>query len=270
MKKIDMHCHTSNRKIRDVIPLSATLPYIKNEMDKYEVTHAVLLATYFPHKGSGISNFRLYNWINEDPKFSMYGSLDFQYYFYQGFNELEEMAARNMIVGIKIYTCYQEIDITGERFKMVVDLARKFDLPLMFHAGYSYASERKYGRATIGTPHGAGTLEVIAKENPDIKMIFSHMSKPFFHDMVRVAKNNDNVWTDMSGLIDSAFDVKEIDICVEEIKTFVGECGSDKLLFGTDFPVQTHKHSVQFIEMAIKNEEDKANIYFKNAENFIR
>jgi predicted TIM-barrel fold metal-dependent hydrolase len=203
----------------------------------------------------------------------MFGSLDFDHYFYQGYNELEELAVNQHIFGIKIYTCYQDIDLQGDRFKKVLDLARQHNLPVMYHAGYSYASMRKYGRATIGTPQDANTLEVVAKEHPDIVMIFSHMSKPFFHEMVRVAKNNDNVFTDMSGLIDSAFNQNEIPICIEEIKTFLGECGPKKLLFGTDFPVQTHEHSVHFIEEAMKTgwkRKDKEDVYYNNAFKILR
>jgi hypothetical protein len=234
-------------------------------MKKHEIEKTVLLATYFPHKSSGISNFRLQNWIASNEKFLMFGSLDFEHFFYQGYNELDEMCIRGMIAGIKIYTCYQEIDVKSDEFKKVMLLARDYRLPVMFHTGYSYASRRKYGRSTIGTPYDANSLEVVAKDYPEIKLIFSHMSKPFFHDMIRVAKVRDNVYTDMSGLIDSAYDQKEIKICIEEIKTFVGECGSEKLLFGTDFPVQTHEHSVLFIEKAVKNEKEKQNIYYNNA-----
>lgn len=265
MKKIDIHCHVSPRKIEGVIPKSATLSAISTEMKRHDIEKTVVLATYFPHKGSGISNFRLYDWVRTSKKFLMFGSLDFENYFYQGYNELEEMCQRGLIAGIKVYTCYQEIDVMSDKFKMLMTLARDYRLPVMFHTGYSYATKRKYGRDTVGTPHDAGTLEVVAKHYPETKFIFSHMSKPFFHKMVRVAKENDNVFTDMSGLIDSAYDQKEIKICIEEIKTFVGECGPEKLLFGTDFPVQTHEHSIHFIEKAVRSEEDKQKIYYTNA-----
>ncbi len=278
MKKIDIHCHVSKRKIRDVVPEAADIPHIMKEMKKWDVEKVVLLATYFPHKSSGVSNYRLKDWMGHIPSplnddFFMFGSLDFDHYFYQGYNELEELCLVRSIFGIKIYTCYQNIDINGDHFKMVLNLARENNLPLMFHTGYSYASMRKYGRSTVGTPHDASSLEIVAKENPDLDMIFSHMSKPFFHEMVRVAKENDNVYTDMSGLIDSAFDKGEIPICIEEIKTFLGECGSEKLLFGTDFPVQTHEHSVTFIEEAMKTgwkRKDRENVYYNNAFNILR
>ena len=63
LKKIDIHCHTSNREITGVVPTSSTLEAISNQMHKFGVDKTVLLATYFPHKGTGISNYRLLNWI---------------------------------------------------------------------------------------------------------------------------------------------------------------------------------------------------------------
>lgn len=50
---------------------------------KYEIEKTVLLATYFPHKESSISNFRLYDWIRDNKRFLMFGSLDFDHFFYQ-------------------------------------------------------------------------------------------------------------------------------------------------------------------------------------------
>ena len=97
MKKIDMHCHTSPREIEGIIPKSATIAQITAEMKKHEIERTVLLATYFPHKGSGISNFRLHDWIEGNKKFLMFGSLDFEHYFYQGYNELEEMCLPDQI-----------------------------------------------------------------------------------------------------------------------------------------------------------------------------
>lgn len=71
----------------------------------------------------------------------------------------------------------------------------------------------------------------------------------------------------MSGLIDSAFGSLYKPRAVEEIKRFLGECGPERLLFGTDFPVQTHADSVYFIEESMKgfSEEDKAKVYYDNS-----
>jgi hypothetical protein len=92
MKKIDVHCHTTNRILTDAANSDASLEAIAIQMKEYGIIHTILLATYFPQRGTGISNYRLRHWIKGKPEFSMFGSLDFAHFFYQGYNELEEMA----------------------------------------------------------------------------------------------------------------------------------------------------------------------------------
>lgn len=282
MKKIDIHCHTSTRTIKDVPDGDASLQNILRYMDAHDIEKTVVLATYFPHKRTGVSNFRLAHWLSGRcstmtdeglGRFVMFGSLDFEHYFLQGFNELEEMASDGLIKGIKIYTGYQKIDIASSEFESVMKLALSYDLPVMFHAGYSYSSMRKYGKPSIEVGYSAESLRKVADRFPEVNMIFSHMSKPFFHEMLFAAKELPNVYTDMSGIIDSQHDEKEIPVCIQEIKLFLQECGPSKLLFGTDFPVQTHEHSVGFVWESMSRDFSKAEIedvYYNNAARLLR
>ena len=272
MKKIDIHCHTTNRKIKDAAEQAADIDTICQRMREFEVDKTVVLATYFPHKGSGISNFRLLHWIQNRPEFCMFGSLDFEFYFHQGMNELTELAEKELIKGIKIYTCYQNIDLNSDKFKKVIALAKRFSLPIMFHCGYSYSSRRKYGTVAITEVVKPTHLKLIAQENPEVNLIISHLSKPFVDDLILFVKKNYNVYADMSGLMDSKYDRNEIPDCVENIRRFLNECGPDRLLFGTDFPVQTHDDSVFFIEYAMKDfpDIDKQIVYFNNAARLLR
>ncbi len=272
MKKIDIHCHTSDRPIRNILPKDATIDTIAENMEKHDIEKTVLLATYFPHKKSGISNFRLLHWIKERPEFYMFGSLDFEHFFFQGLNEMEELASKHLMKGIKIYTCYQKIDLESKDFGKVTDIARRYSLPMMFHSGFSYATCRKYGDMTVAPLKKPSDIEKVAIGNPDINVIISHMGKPFLDDLINVINRNTNVYTDMSGLIDSKFDQKDIPNTIESIKRFLGECGSGNLLFGTDFPVQTHEHSIYFIEEAMKSfsSEDKEEVYYKNASELLK
>lgn len=267
MKKIDVHCHTSNRPVADVETQLPKIRAIKVFMERYDIEKTVVLATYFPHKQSGISNFRLYDWIRDEPNFLMFGSMDFRYYPRQGMNELNELAERGILSGIKIYTCYQDIDLNSNLFKSVVYLAERYGLPMMFHTGISYASMRKYDTPSVSEMVTAKKLISIIANNEGVNFILSHMSKPFFEEIKLVCSLLNNAYTDMSGLIDSTFDQLEIPSTIEVIKNFLGECGPNKLLFGTDFPVQTHDHSVYFIEEAMKgySNEDKQKVYYDNA-----
>lgn len=272
MKKIDIHAHTTNRAMKSTMQPYATLDVLSEEMRKYEVSKTVLLATYFPHRGSGVSNYRLLSWILGNPKFMMFGSLDFEHYFYQGYNEINELAARDMIKGIKLYTCYQNIDFKDDKFKRVLQTAREYKLPVMFHTGYSYSSMRVLGKPSVSEMVSAKTLEGVARKNEDLTFIFSHMSKPYFKDMERVAKRNENVYTDMSGLIASRHDRDEIPQGVNAVRSFLENVGPRKMLFGTDFPVQTHEDSVYFVEEGMKgfSEKEKADVYYNNARRLLR
>jgi predicted TIM-barrel fold metal-dependent hydrolase len=267
MKKIDIHCHTTNRHVADVLTDSVSISAILKYMKQYDIVKTNLLATYFPHKNSGISNFRMLDWIRGKEEFCMFGSLDFENYFNQGMNELDELADKGLIKGVKLYTCYQNIDLKSEKFGDVVNLAEYYNIPLMFHCGYSYTSKRKYGKPSITEMVKASDLEFI--EGPDV--IISHMSKPFFDDTIAVLKRRSNFFTDISGLVDSKYDRAEIPGDIEAIKKLLGECGSSRLMFGTDFPVQTHEDSVNFIERTMKDfpEKDRENVYFNNAERVI-
>lgn len=272
MKKIDVHCHTTNRRVEGLFCQYPTLSAIESEMKKYDVEKTVVLATYFPHKGTGVSNFRLHNWVRDNKNFEMFGSLDFDHFYLQGLNELTEMAENKMMKGIKIYTCYQHIDLGSEKLGNVLNLAEQYELPVMFHVGYSYSCMSKCGKVAYTEPVSPKNLELLALNHPNLNFIFSHMGKPFFGELVDVARNLLNVYTDSSGLVDFNDGSEEIEKTVLEVREFLEKCGSDKLLFGTDFPVQTHEHSVYLIEQAMKDfsQKDKEKVYSENARRLLK
>jgi len=251
---------------------SASLDAIAAKMQEHDIEKTVLLASYFPHKQSGISNYRLLHWINDrldwndgHSQFCMFGSLDFEHYFYQGYNELEELAGQNALQGIKIYTSYQHIDLASEKMDLVARLAAKKYLLLMFHVGSPYTALRTPEPASIANTVTPRDVQQVAQRHPDVSVIIAHMGMPFLDDLVESVKANDNLYADMSGLIDSKYDRPEIPGSIEAIKRFVGECGSKRLLFGSDFPVQTHEDAIAFIEEAGLTAEQKADIYYNNA-----
>ncbi len=286
MKKLDIHCHTTTRILTEAANPDASLKAITACMKEYDIVKTVLLATYFPRKGTGISNYRLLHWIKNKPEFSMFGSLDFENFFYQGFNELEEMATAGLIRGIKLYTAYQQIDFASTKFRRVANLAREKELPLMFHGGVSYTLWKAMGsQAILALATSPRTtvqankesyktppeFERVAREFPTVNIIVSHLCKPFFEELIGVLNRNQNVFTDMSGILDSKRDVDYKAACVEHIKKFIAECGPEKMMFGTDFPVQTHADSVDFVEKAMQaySAKDKQKVYFDNANRII-
>lgn len=271
MKKIDIHCHTTKRLLEGLVDGDASIDAILSHMQEFEIEKTVLLATYFPHKGSGISNFRLLDWIQYRPKFLMFASLDINNYLHQGLSEIEELADSKVIAGIKIYTCYQTTGPKCSALEEVVLLAETYHLPIAFHCGYSFHAQKDYGRPAIGNMVKASDIGLIARRHPNIPFIICHMSKPYTEDLIWTVKQYQNVVADMSGLIDSKHDRILMPSCIEDIKQYLGEVGPDRLLFGTDFPVQTHADSVYFIEEAMKSysDDDKQLVYYGNAKRLL-
>ena len=279
MKKIDIHCHTTNKLLPKVANPDASLDAIAEHARRHEIIRTVVLATYFPREGTGISNYRMSHWIKNRPEFVMFGSLDFEHFFYQGYNELEEMSAGGLIKGIKFYPAYQSIDFASEKFKQIVTLAQRHGLPIMFHGGVSYALWKTLGTQAILALAASPPLtavepyktpdefEAMARMFPDVTIIVSHLCKPFFHPMMAALKRNSNLYVDVSGLLDSKLDAGYRDECVQHVRRFADTCGPEKLLFGTDFPVQTHADTVFFVEEALRSysEAERCLVYFENA-----
>lgn len=270
MKKIDIHAHVTNRRVEDCSEPDASLGHLVELMDKNEIEKTVVLASYFPFKGTGVSNFRLYDWISKSgyhDRFLMFGSLDFENYYFQGMSEIEELAERKVISGLKVYSGYQDIDLKSENFDNFLQMAEKYSLAVMFHTGYSYTTKRRYGVESLYDMVNSKNLVPLVEKYPNVNFIASHMSKPFFDDNVDAVMQHKNLYTDVSGLIDSKYDADDMDNVKEEVELFVKLAGPYKLLFGTDFPVQSHSDSIGFVEHAMKGYSDsfKELVYYKNA-----
>ena len=271
MRKIDIHCHTTSRPLPHTVAPDATLDAIRKEMSWHDIWTTVVLASYFPrnNKGSGVSNFRLRNWIDKRGRLEnkagtrgtplvMFGSLDFERYFYQGMNELEELAESRDIVGVKIYTGYQVIP--PDDLETVIKLCAHKNLPIMFHTGDCARSEtRAFARFQ--------ELDKFVETYDKVNFIYTHLGNPHISDVMERVKRYKNLFTDMSGLIHSGKDDHEIPECIESVKRFYGECGAGQLMFGTDFPVQTHDHSVLIAEKGLQSAHpsDLQDFYYGNA-----
>lgn len=259
--KIDVHCHTTNRPLAHTVDSDATLNAIARHAREHNVMWTLLLATYFPRKGTGITNFRMRNWIdsrNQDhnafDRFIMFGSLDFEHYYKQGLNELEEMADRKMIHGVKVYAGYQDID--PEKLRRVLELCRQYKLPVMAHTGDCIGTRGAYGdiRGWDG----------LVEKFHDLNFLYSHLCNPFLDYIIERVKRYPNVFTDISGLIHSGKESDKLDDAVEYVKKFYDSCGIGQLMFGTDFPVQTHADSVYIARQALQNRitDDEARLFY--------
>ncbi len=138
--------------------------------------------------------------------------------------------------------------LDGEQFQEVIDIARELALPILIHTG-------------IDTCCIAHKYETLYNRNPDITFILAH-GRPN-NEALRLAKRYDNVF------VDSAF------MPVEEMKSFVDNNLSNKLLWGTDMCIpqyfypdvdlKTYYQSKLNKFRSICNEEEFKNVTYRNS-----
>ncbi len=284
---IDCHAHTSNHKLWGLHTDSATIEDLERLAEKFGICKIVLMATYFPFKKTGLTNQELLARIAGNGLFCMFGSLDIMNNFQAGLRELEALAEKKLIAGIKLYPGYQNFKASDEKVFLIYELAQRFGLPVMFHTGelHHCCSREKREKGDLKCNNDFCWLDRLqhlshpeqmrkaAQSFPDVTFVLSHLANPYFKDLRQLMAECENVHTDMSGqfLSDTEEDNPDYrQLLKREIIKFLQlPQGIDRLMFGTDFPIQSYQDSVDLIKMLGLSEEEKGKIFYKNAQKLL-
>lgn len=128
----------------------------------------------------------------------------------------------------------------------LLEAAGHFDLPVSFH---TVANEQK-------------EIDKMVEDHPDVTFIAAHPGdkEQFLLHMKRI-KKNDNYYLDLSGT--GIFRYGLIAYGVKEV-------GSERLLFGTDYPICNPRMYVQAVYQEPIGEKDMENILFNNARRILK
>ena len=269
--------------MRNLHVTSASIASLEMEAQKYGITNVILLATYFPLKGTGVHNLDLLERIKGHKLFRMFGSLDVMNNLDFGIVDLETLAREKKIAGIKLYPGYQCFEPSEPRLEGVYELAEKYHLPVMLHGGELHHCCPKTIRETPARPCGLASctikeyenlarpqfVEKPARDYPNIKFVVSHLANPYFSELRGVMKRCPNVFTDISGQFVSGTseDTEEYrQLVVSEIQQFL-LCpnGHERVMFATDFPIQSYKDSLDLVARLKLSKSQTENILSRNA-----
>jgi len=158
------------------------------------------------------------------------------------------------IAGVKFHGVFEKKSIVDLVYEPVLELLDKKRSILLVHCG----------RFKDGSPESTSsyihTLE-IAKKYPKIKVIFGHMGgndTGIVKAAVTAAKNIPNTFFETSG-ITTPF---RVEYAVDVI-------GSERILFGSDFPWCSFRSMYYGVEDALISEEDKEMIFTTNFMNLL-
>ena len=149
--------------------------------------------------------------------------------------------------GVKLHPDIQQFKLDDYRCLKIYELCEEFDLPLLLHTGdnrYDYSNPNR--------------LIPILDIYNNLRVIGAHLGGwSIWEEAVEIYKGTPNMWFDCS----STFAWVDNDT----VKKLILELGTDRVLFGTDYPMWTPKIELErFFELGLSPEQNER-ILSKNA-----
>lgn len=146
--------------------------------------------------------------------------------------EFERSVKELGLKGLKLSPVYQGFDPWGNQAWPLYEMAADFKTPLMFHMGGAYDPN---GMLEWGSPL---LLDKVARAFPDLRIIVAHLGQPQMQETVMLMRKNKNVFTDLSARFHRKWQLYNGLLIAIEYKV------TDRILFGSDFPVVPPKEAV--------------------------
>ena len=154
--------------------------------------------------------------------------------------EFERSVTDLGLQGLKVSPVYQGFDPWSPEAWELYYLANKYDVPVMFHMGGMYDPN---GTLEWGNPL---RLDKVGRAFPDLRIIVAHFGQPNMQETAMLMRKNTNVFTDLSARFHRKWQLYNGLLVAIEYKV------TDRILFGSDFPVMTTMDAVN----AFKNIND--------------
>jgi hypothetical protein len=157
--------------------------------------------------------------------------------------------------GLKLHPNTQAFDVADSRVRDVVARAADHDLPVLFDAYSPFDADQP------------GKFVRLAMEVPNARLVLAHAHGPRFADLLvyEILARYDwwkrNVWVDLSAtgplLSESPFR--------EQFLWVLRKVGVDRLLFGSDYPLDEPRHAVEAIAGLGFSRSELKQVFYSNA-----
>lgn len=206
-------------------PVSSRLPY-------QEIVKATEL---YPERFSGL--------VGIDPTEGM-----------RGVRELELLVKEFGFVGAHLYPHWFGLAPDAARYYPFYAKCCELDVPIQMQVGHCLRYSEERPLRSVGRPI---TLDAIACDFPELKLIGIHIGWPWTEEMISVAWKHPNVYIGSDAYAPRYWP--------QEFVHFIDSWGQDKVLFGTDFPVITFGRARSEIEELELKPDSKRKFLRENA-----
>lgn len=156
--------------------------------------------------------------------------------------QLPDLYGEGKIAAVKFYTGYDHYYPSDA--KNILHYLDRVGCPAIFHMGDCLNSVK---RAKIKYAQPI-TIDEVAVDYPNMNFIIAHMGFPWVRDSAEVCYKNANVFSDFSGFVYKTFDKDSIVKFQKNVREFLEIADSDKLLFGTDWPIASQGSYIDAVD----------------------
>lgn len=147
--------------------------------------------------------------------------------------ELERCVHDLKLRGIKMSPVYQGYDPMDPRAQELYRRAVEYNLPILVHSAYQSIPQTpmKWANPLL--------FDEVGMKFPDLKVVFAHVGLPWSLDTMVVVRKYRNFFADVSGVHSKPW------WGYQTLLTFCEFNLTQKLLFGSDFPIFTPEDTIQ-------------------------
>lgn len=178
-------------------------------------------------------------------------------------DSLTQGLADGLYVAIKINLGFMPIYADDSRLQPLYALAHKFDVPVLMHTGDTgwHGSRLKYAHPL--------SLDEVIVDHPQVNFLLVHSGNPWFTDAAVVAAKNNNVWLDLSSIVEGPLEQVSAAtlnrLMIDPIRWMLDYTGKpDRLIFGSGWPFVDYPNYVAACAKAI-DQKYHQQVFFDNA-----
>jgi hypothetical protein len=256
---IDCHVHVNWYEHEDRPALPHRLAELRREMQLNRVSHAVILTSFKDLPGRP-STREVADAVRGQKEFSVVAGIAAATFTPEVLESLRPLVAERIVRGLKLYPGYEPYYPHDPKLTPAFRFAAEHRMPVMIHTGDTFSAK---GKLKYAHP-----LEVdeVAVDHPDVPIIICHLGNPWFQDTMEVVYKNENVYTDISGLVLGDFSDRFERYMRDQLQEMIiYGMEPSKVLFGTDWPISSMRSYLEFIEELNIPPADLEKIMYQNA-----
>lgn len=166
--------------------------------------------------------------------------------------------------GLKLDPAMQEFEPSEKRYYPLYETAAELRIPILFHAGMSFAPRSKLRR---GHP---GLFEDIAADFPALNVVLAHLAWPWVTEAVALALKYKNIYLDTSALyFDNPYDFLSYAMTKQVPLTVFERSLRNQIVFGSNNPRAETKTMARAVRALGFTEECLELIFRANAEHLL-